>query len=80
MSKTVTLRLSEDEYEQISSLAKADHRPLSNFITHIVLSKFQESYYVDSAEMTEILNNKELLEDLKVGHEDAKARRGKFVD
>ena len=77
MSKTVTLRLSEDEYEQISSYAKAEHRPLSNFITHMVLAKIEDSFYVDPIEMAEIKQDKELMRRLERGHKEAKKLRGK---
>ena len=37
MAETFTLRLSDQEYEQISAYAENEHRPISNFITHVVL-------------------------------------------
>ena len=54
MTKTITLRLSEEEYEQIAVSAEGEHRPISNFITHIVISNLKESRYVDSIEMAQI--------------------------
>ncbi len=80
MSKTVTLRLDDDVYEEFREAAKADRRPLSNLIETAALSKIREQQFVDDVEMAEILSNENLLERMKAGSEDAKARRGEFVD
>ena len=79
MSKVITLRLSEEEYEKISSAAEIEHRPISNFITAEVLKEIEESYYVDSIEMAQIKSDKRLLERLKAGHRAAKKMKGKLV-
>lgn len=80
MSKVVTLRLSEKEYKRISSAAEIEHRPISNFITAIVLEDIEESYYVDPIEMAQINSDKGLLERLKAGHRDAKRMKGRVVE
>lgn len=80
MSKVVTLRLTEDEYQKIAAAAQIDHRPISNFITTEVLKAIDESYDVDSVEMAQIKSDKKLLEKLKTGHADAKKMKGKFVE
>ncbi len=80
MSKTVTLRLDDDVYEEFREAAKADRRPLSNLIETAALSRIREQQFVDDIEMAEILSNESLLERMRAGSEDAKARRGEFVD
>ncbi len=80
MSKVITLRLSDDEYKKISNYAKFTHRPISNFITHSVLKKLEESEFVDPIEMEQIINDEELQKSLKSGHQDVKKRRGRFVE
>ena len=80
MSKVVTLRLSEEEYERISAAAKIEHRPISNFITARVVKDIEESYYVDPIEMAQIKSDKNLMGKLKIGHRDAKEMKGSFVD
>ena len=80
MSKTVTLRLDDDVYEEFREAAKADRRPLSNLIETAALSRIREQQFVDDVEMAEILSNESLLERMRAGSEDAKARRGEFVD
>ena len=80
MSKVITLRLSENEYERISATAHREHRPLSNFITAVVLNQIEESCYTDAIETSQILSDKRLLQKLKNGHAHAKKLKGKFVE
>ncbi len=79
MPKVITLRLSEEEYNKISKAANVEHRPISNFITTMVLSKIEESYYVDPIEMAQIKSDKNLLERLAAGHHDAAGKHGNFI-
>ena len=79
MSKVITLRLTEDEYNKIAAAAEIDHRPISNFITTEVLKDVEESYDVDPIEMAQIKSDKKLLEKLKAGHGDAQKKKGKLV-
>ena len=79
MSKVITLKLSEDEYKEISTIAKIEHRPISNFITFAVLREVEASYFVDPIEMAQIKSDKKLLEKLKTGHSHAKNKKGKLV-
>ena len=80
MSKTVTIRLSDEEYRQIASSAKTEHRPISNFITHAVLNTIANSFYADDVEMAQVQSDKDLLQRLKTGHAHARALKGKFVE
>lgn len=80
MSKVITLRLTDEEYERISVSAKIEHRPISNFIATVVLKEIEESYYVDPIEMAQIEADKKLLAKLQSGHKDAQEMKGKFVD
>ena len=80
MSKVVTLRLSDEGYNQIVFSARNEHRPISNFIMHVVLNKIEDSLYVDPIEMDQIRSDEKLLARLKTGHQDVKKMRGKFVE
>lgn len=80
MSKVITLRLSEEEYREISAVATIEHRPISNFITTTVLKEIEESYFIDSIETAQIKSDKKLLEKLKAGHDDTKNMKGRFVE
>lgn len=79
MSKTITLKLSDETYKVFSKLAESDNRPLSNFIETAAKRFIEGSNSVDEFEMMEIKNNAELNKSLKRGLSDVKAKRGKFV-
>lgn len=80
MSKTVTLRLDDRIYEELREAAEAENRPLSNLIETAALSHLREQQFVDDAEMAEILANEKLVERLRTGSAQARARRGRFVE
>ena len=80
MSKTVTLRLPDDVYDAFREAADAQHRPLSNLIETAALAKIQEQQFTDDAEMAEILADEKLLKRMKKGSDDARRRRGRFVE
>lgn len=79
MSKTVTLRLSEDVYSRFKSLAEDDNRPLSNFIETAALRFIEEHLIADEFEMADIRGDKKLNESLRRGMDDARSGRGGFV-
>ena len=79
MAKVVTVRLSDEDYRKIVSAAKLDRRPLSNFMTLMVIKGIDESDYVDGVEMDQILADKPLMAKLHAGHRDAKQRKGKLI-
>lgn len=79
MAKTITLRLDDDIYSKFLLAAHEDNRSISNLIETLAFKKLMEEMFVDDFEMQEILSNKVLMESLKRGHRDAKAKRGRFV-
>lgn len=80
MSKTITIRLNENDYQQIAQAAMQEHRPISNFITHTVLDVLSNMSFVDEVEMKEILSDPKLMARLKRGHTQAAAKKGRFVE
>jgi hypothetical protein len=80
MSKTVTIRLSEEEYILFAKAAEAVKRPISNLINYLAQQKLEEDLFVDQIEMDEILGNKNLVESLRQSSKDAKLKKGAFVD
>jgi len=80
MPKTVTLRLKDDIYELARRLAASENRSLSNFIETALLRFIETSQYVDEFEMEEIEKNRELQESLRRALQDARKRRGRFVE
>ena len=79
MSKTITLRLSEENYKVYRKLADRDNRPVSNFIETAVNRFIEHNSYVDEFEMDEIRNNTELNKSLKRGLSDMKLKKGRLV-
>jgi len=79
MSKTVTLRLPDETYQQFRTLAERENRPLSNFIETAVLRYAEAEQFADEFEMEEIRGNAGLNRSLKRGMKDVKAGRGRFV-
>jgi uncharacterized protein (DUF1778 family) len=79
MSKTVTIRLSDEDYEVISSVAGHERRPISNFITHRVMAAVADMNTVDDAEMKEILSDKKVVRSLNRGRKQPVRGKGRFV-
>ena len=80
MSKTVTLRLSDDIYRLFRQSAENDNRPLSNFIETATKRFIEQSELVDESEMAEIRGNAALERSIRRGQADARSKRGRFVD
>lgn len=80
MSKTITLRLSDDNYQLFLSFAKSENRKISNAIETLALKQLEESFFADRYETEEILSNPDLLKRLKIGSQQAKKMKGKFVE
>ncbi len=80
MSKTVTLRLSDEAYHLFRQSAESDNRPLSNFIETATKRYIEQSELADQAETAEICRDTRLDRSIRRGHADARAKRGRFVD
>jgi hypothetical protein len=80
MSKIVTLRLDDQDYEELKEAAAAESRPLSNLIAVEALTRIREKQFVDDAELAEIRENEKLVDRLRKGSKDAAERRGRFVE
>jgi predicted transcriptional regulator len=80
MPKTVTLRLSDETYSTLLEAAKAENRSLSNLIETAAMAKIREQQFADDAEVAEIMENKELMKRIKKGSQEARLRKGRFVE
>jgi len=80
MSKTVTLRISEDHYDLLKAYAKSENRKLSNALETLALKQLEEELFVDRYEMETILSDEDLLKRLRAGHLQARKGRGSFVE
>lgn len=79
MSKVVTIRLGEEEYQRIRTAAQADNRPISNFMETATLRFLEQVEFADEQEMAEIRSDKPLLRSLRAGSTDIKKGRFKIV-
>ena len=70
--KTVTMRVDDSIYQMIKQAADGQKRNLSNFIEFATLQYLSSVQFVDSDEMSEILEDKELCQNLKNGMNDMK--------
>jgi hypothetical protein len=80
MPKTITLRLSDEDFQLFQAYAKAENRTLANAIETLALKQISEELFADEFEMQEILENKDLLARLKAGSHQAKRMKGRFVE
>lgn len=70
--KTVTMRVDDAIYDMIKLAAEGQKRNLSNFIEFATVQYLTSSQFVENDEMTEILEDKELVQNLMNGLEDFK--------
>ena len=70
--KTVTMRVDDSIYDMIKLAAKGQKRNLSNFIEFATMQYLTSSQFVEKDEMNEILEDKDLVENLINGREDFK--------
>ena len=80
MSKTITLRISEDHYEAFKKYAKTENRKISNAIETLAMKELENTLLTDSFETEGILSDENLLERIKSGMKQAKERKGRFVE
>lgn len=80
MSKTITLRVSEDHYEAFKKYAQQDNRKISNAIETLALKQLESAQFVEGIEMEGILADKDLLARIARGGKQAKAKKGRFVE
>ena len=70
--KTVTMRVDDSIYDMIKLAADGQKRNLSNFIEFATMQYLTSSQFVDNDEMSEIMNDKELVKNLIDGLNDFK--------
>lgn len=80
MSKTITLRLSEETYRIFSDYAAADNRPISNLIETAAKKHLQECSLAGPDEMAGIRADKKLVAKMRAGSAAAHKHLGRFSD
>ena len=76
MSKTITIRLDEKDYEIIKNAAEGDRRSISNYIEVATLSYITDHATVSDREMNEIIKDEKLVKELRKGKQEIK--KGKY--
>ena len=71
MTKTITLRLQENNYQRFKQLAECDNRLISNFTEDATFRFMEEKKYLVNFENDEILSNKELMGSIQRGYEES---------
>ncbi len=80
MAKTITVRLDDKTYELIRKAADGERRSISNFIEYATVSYLSEQSFVTDSEMQEILQDTELVSELKRGRTDVGKKRYSIVE
>jgi len=80
MPRTVTLRLKDEVYKAFVEAAQAENRPLSNFIETAAFARVREQQFADDVEMAEIRANEDLIKRINEGSQEARTRKGRFVE
>ncbi len=70
--KTVTMRVDDSVYDMIKLAAEGQKRNLSNFIEFATMQYLTSSQFIENEEMVEIMNDKELVQNLMNGLDDFK--------
>ncbi len=70
--KTVTMRVDDSIYDMIKLAADGQKRNLSNFIEFATMQYLTSSQFVENDEMSEIMDDKELVQNLMNGLDDFK--------
>jgi len=72
IKKTVTMRVDDTDYDMIKLAAEGQKRNLSNFIEFATMQYLTSSQFIENEEMAEIMNDKELVQNLMNGLDDFK--------
>jgi len=70
--KTVTMRIDDSIYNMIKLAAEGQKRNLSSFIEFATMQYLTSSQFVDNDEIQEIIDDKELVQNLMNGLDDLK--------
>ena len=80
MSKTITLRIDDDTYTIIKNAAGGVRRTISNFLEVAALAYITDESYVSDDEMSEIIEDENLINKLTLGRKQIKQGRYKIVE
>ena len=80
MAKTITVRVDETTYNKIKNAADSERRTISNFIEYATLAYVENSCFVADEEMKDIIEDQELINNLKRSIEDIKEGKYRIIE
>jgi predicted transcriptional regulator len=80
MAKTITVRLDDTTYRKIKGAADSERRTISNFIEYATLAYVESSGFVTDEEMNGIVQDDELMANLKQSIEEIERGQYRIVD
>jgi uncharacterized protein (DUF1778 family) len=80
MAKTITVRVKDETYNKIKSAAESEHRTISNFIENATLAYVENSALITNEEMEFILEDSQLMENIKASFSDIKEGKYRIID
>jgi len=80
MAKTITVRINDESYNMIKTAAEGSKRTISNFMEYATISYLSQEAFVEDQEMDEILNDDDLLRNIRKAQKDVKEERYRIVE
>lgn len=80
MAKTITVRVDDATYNKIKNAADSERRTISNFIEYATLSYVENSCFIADEEMKDILEDRDLINNLKQSLEDIKEGKYRIIE
>jgi len=80
MGKTITVRMDDTIYERIKTAADSERRTISNFIEYATLAYVENSCFIADEEMKDIIEDKELTNNLLRSLKDIKEGKYSIVE
>ncbi len=80
MSKTITVRVDDMTYKKIKGAADSERRTISNFIEYATLAYVESSGFVTDEEMKGIVEDKDLIANLKESIEEIEKGKYRIVE
>jgi len=79
MAKTITVRVDDSTYNKIKAAAGSERRTISNFIEYATLSYVENSCFIADEEMKDILEDRDLMNNLARSLEDIKEGKYRII-
>ena len=79
MSKNITIKVTDSQYDLLKKAADGEKRSLLNFIEYATLAYLADSFTVSDEELQEITSDKNLTKSLNKGLTDIKKGKYKIV-